>query len=118
MTKEKINKWFCNKFNSCYPVLHEDYPESIFMFYDEQFFRQKKLSRVLNEEISYPSEVKGICLFERDYKNGYFWCDHDNIWSFFEHNYSSNFSDVQLLIKSLLKEHGKLNVLTPKGTSN
>ena len=72
MTKEELSKWFLNKFNSCYPVIHKDYPEIIFMFYDEQFLRQKKLSRVLDEELIYPSTVKGKCLFKLDYENGYF----------------------------------------------
>jgi len=65
MTKEELSKWFLNKFNSCYPVKHKDHPEIIFMFYDEQFLRQKKLSRVLDEELIYPStvKVKGKCLY-------------------------------------------------------
>ena len=113
MTKEELSKWFWNKYNSCYPVVHEDYPESIFMIYDEQFIRQKKLARVLNEEISYPIEIKGTWLFEQDYKNGWFWCDQDEIWSFFENNYSANYTDIQSFIKSLLEEHNKLSVFTP-----
>ena len=83
MTKEELSKWFWDKFNSCYPVKHEDYPESIFMFYDEQFFRQKKLARVLNEDLVYPSKVTGKCLFRLDYKNNFLWCNYDEIWSFF-----------------------------------
>jgi hypothetical protein len=86
MTKEELSKWFWNKYNSCYQVVHKDYPESIFIFYDEQFLRQKKLARVLNEEIKYPSEIKGICLFEQDYKNKWFNCNYKEIWSFFECN--------------------------------
>ena len=113
MTKEEISKWFWNKYNSCYPVVHKDYPESIFMFYDEQFFRQKKLARILNEEISYPIEIKGTWLFHQDYKNGWFNCRYDEIWSFFYDNYSSNYYDIQTLIKNLLVEHDKLQVLTP-----
>jgi hypothetical protein len=31
MTKEKISKWFWNKFNSCYTVVHSDYPKNIKM---------------------------------------------------------------------------------------
>ncbi|MCK9416082.1 hypothetical protein M0Q97_05415 [Candidatus Dojkabacteria bacterium] len=113
MSKEEISKWFWNKFNSCYPVVHEDYPESIFMIYDEQFLRQKKLARVLDKELSYPTEVKGICLFHQDYKNGWFECSYDEIWSFFKRNYSSNYTDIQTLIKNLLVEHDKLQALTP-----
>jgi len=107
MNKEELSKWFWNKFNSCYPVQHEDFTESIFMFYDEQFLRQKKLSRVLNENVIYPSDVKGICLFQKDYKNGWFICNYDEIWSFLYNNYSSEYSDVQSLITNLLEEHDK-----------
>ena len=113
MIKEEISKWFWNKYNSCYPVIHKDYPKNIFMFYDEQFFRQKKLARVLGEELIYPSEIKGKCLFRQDYKNGWFDCKYDEIWSFFERNYSSNYTDIQTLIKSLLEEHDKMQALTP-----
>ncbi len=113
MTKEELSKWFWNKFNSCYPVVHEDYSDNIFMIYDEQFFRQKKLARVLNEDLVYPKEVKGKILFRQDYKNERFWCDDIEIWSFFERNYSSNYPIVQSLIKNLLGEHDKLRSLTP-----
>ena len=114
MKKKELSKWFWNKFNSCYPVKHEDFPESVFMFYDEQFLRQKKLSRVLNERIVYPSEAKGICLFELDYKYNYFRCNYDEIWSFLYDNYSTNYTDIQTFIRSLLEEHDKLSVLTTK----
>jgi len=33
MTKEELSKWFWNKFNSCYPVIHENFTKSIFMYY-------------------------------------------------------------------------------------
>ena len=66
MNKEEITKWFWNKFYSCYPAKHQDYPHKIFMFYDEGFIRQKKLSRIVGEPIEYPSKINGICLFEQD----------------------------------------------------
>ena len=113
MNKEELSKWFWNKFNSCYPVVHKDYPKNIFMIYDEQFLRQKKLARVLNEDVIYPNKVTGKCLFCQDYKNNYFRCHYDEIWSFFKENYSRNYTDIQSLIKSLLEEHDKLQVLTP-----
>jgi len=110
MTKEEISKWFWNKFNSCYQVIHKDYPENIYMFYDEQFIRQRKLSRVLDEELVYPKEIVGECLFKLDYKNSYFWYNCDDIWTFLYNNYSHNYEDVQSLIKNLLIEHDKLQL--------
>jgi hypothetical protein len=113
MKKNELSKWFWSKFNSCYPVKHDDYPDSIFMFYDENFLRQKKLARVLNEQIVYPNQVTGKCLFHLSYKNNNLWCNYDEIWSFFERNYSPNYTDIQSLIKNLLREHDKLQALTP-----
>jgi hypothetical protein len=110
MNREELEKWFLDKFNSCYPVIHENYPNRIFMLYDEQFLRQKKLARVLDEELVYPTDLKGKCLFQQDYINHNFWCDYDEIWSFFEKNYSSNYTDIQTFIKKLVIEHLHLNV--------
>ena len=83
MTKNELNIWFRNKFNNCYPVIHDDYPESIFMYYEPQFIRQKKMSRILGETLENPEKPSGICLFEQDHKNGYLYMDHDEITSFF-----------------------------------
>ena len=35
-------EWFWDKFNSCYLVKHDDYPQCIFMFYDPQYIRKLK----------------------------------------------------------------------------
>jgi len=113
MSDEELKDWFWNKFNSCYYVKHEDYPDSIFMYYDKNFYRQKKLARVLEQEIIYPTKVDGTCLFEQDYKNNYLWCDNKEIWSFFEKKYSYNDIEIRDLIKSWLVEYSKLQVLTP-----
>jgi hypothetical protein len=113
MTKEELSKWFWNKYNSCYQVVHKDYPESIFIFYDEQFLRQKKLYRVLNEELIYPSKVDGDCLFELDFNSKYLWCNGNKIYPFFEKNYSRNYTVIEEFIKKLLEDHVKLSVFTP-----
>ena len=114
MTDEELKDWFWNKFNSCYCVKHEDYPESLFMYYDKNFYRQKKLARVLEQEVIYPSKVDGICLFEQDYENNFLWCNHKEIWSFFEENSNYNYQEISDLIKCWLVEHSKLQVLTPQ----
>ena len=114
MSKEELNIWFRNKFNNCYPVMHDDYPESIFMHYDPQFIRQKKMARILGEPIEYPEKVTGICLFEQDYKNGYLNMDYDKITSFFQDNYSPKWFEIKELIHGWMKEDTKLKVLTPK----
>ena len=113
MNKEELKIWFWKKFDSCYPVTHVDYPKSIFYYYDKQYLRQKKLSRITGEALEYPSAVQGICLFEQDEKNGYLWINYYEIWSFFESNYSSNYADIKELISVWLKETTKLKPLTP-----
>jgi hypothetical protein len=117
MTDEELKDWFWDKFNTCYYVKHDNYPESIFMYYDKNFARQKKLARVLEQEVIYPSKIEGVCLFEQDYKNGWFNCNDSYIWSFFEQN--SNYNDIEIrdLIKCWLVEPSKLNVLTPSERS-
>ena len=113
MKTKDLSKWFWNKYYSCYKVKHQDYPESVFLFYDPQFIRQRKLARITGESIEYPLKPSGICLFEQDWKNEYLWCKTNVIWSFFEKEYSSNYNNIQSFIKELLEEHDKLNVLTP-----
>ena len=113
MSEEELKKWFWDKFNSCYYVKHSDYPESLFMFYDKNFARQKKLARVLNQEVIYPTKVEGICLFEQDYKNGWFNSDYKEIWSFFIANLNHKNIEIRDLIKGWLGESSKLTVLTP-----
>lgn len=49
-----------------------------------------------------------------DYKNGDFWYDSDDIWTFLYNNYSHSYTDIQVLIQNLLEEHA----LTPKWGRN
>ena len=93
-------------------VKHQDY-DIIYMIYDINFIRAKKLANILNKDVEYPTEVKGVCLFRQDFKNEFLWCDYSEIWSFFQSKYSSNYQEIDDLIKSWLGEHDKLKVLTP-----
>ena len=113
MSNEELKIWFWDKFNSCYSVKHEDYSDIIFMFYDINFIRAKKLATILNNDVEYQTEVKGDYLFRQDFNNEYLWCDYDEIWSVFEKNYSYNYQEIRKLIKDWLDEHDKLKVLTP-----
>ena len=114
MTEEQLKIWFWDKFNSCYCVIHEDYPDIIFMIYDLNYIRTKKLANILDKDIEYPTEVKGTCLFEQDLKNEILYCKNRELWSVFEENYSYNYKEISDLIKGWLEEHDKLTVLTPK----
>jgi hypothetical protein len=118
MTEEELKQWFWNKFFSCYPVKHDSYPDAIFMVYDKQFLRKVVINSILGKDIEYPKEVKGICLFKQDRKNGSLWCNKNEVWKFLEKNYRDNYTAVQSLIKGWLIEADKLNVLTPICLSN
>ena len=113
MSTEELKIWFLDKFNSCYSVKYDDYPHSVFMIYDINFIRTKKLANILDKDVEYPTVIKGVCLFEQDLKNEYLWCDYYEIWTFFIKNYSSNYQEIRTLIKGWLEEHDKLKVLTP-----
>ena len=113
MNEQELKELFWNLYNSCYIVKYDDYPESDFLYYDKNFTRTIKMSEILEREIVYPSEVVGKCLFELDWKNKYLWIDRDEIWSVFESELSHNYQEINVLIEVWLKEHDKLEVLTP-----
>jgi hypothetical protein len=116
MTKEELTIWFWNKFNSCYPVVHDDYPDSIFWFCDPNYIRKIKLCKLNNQKIILPNKVIGTCLFEQDSKYSCLYCKFDEIWLFFKQNYKDNYDDIQSLIKEILSDTTKLNVYTPLDT--
>ena len=122
MTEEQLKIWFLDKFNACYLIKHFDYSHNIHMIYDIDYIRAKKLANILNKDIEYPIVIKGVCLFEQNFKSGILWCDYNKIWSVFIKNYSSNYQEISGLIKCWLEEHDKLKVLTTvlnfKGTGN
>ena len=109
MTKEELSNWFWCKLFSCYPVKHDDYPNSIFWFYDEKIVRYIKLCKLNNQKIKLPNKVKGVCLFEQNINAKHLWCDYDEIWSFFEKNYMNEYNNIQLFIKEILSDDTKLN---------
>lgn len=114
MTEKELKNWFMNKINSCYAVKHIDYPDSIFWFYDENKLRKIKLCNI-NNEINLNNNVSGVCLFEINLTNYTFYCDYSNIWSYLKMNYSDNYTDIQIFIKSLLNKNNNLNSLTIQG---
>jgi hypothetical protein len=112
MTEEQLKNWFLNKFYSCYPVKHDDYPDSIYLFYDKLYLRKCYLLNILDREPEPPKIGDGVCLFNLNLKNNYLYCDYDNIWTFLEEKYSNNYSDVQALIKNWMVEYDKISVGT------
>ena len=110
--KELID-WFNNYFDNCYYVKHEDYPESIFMFYDVNYVRQLKLAKLDGKKYVEKTDITGVCLFEQDWKYKWFCCDHDNIWCYLRDKYKYNINDFQSFMMDRLEERSKFNILTP-----
>ena len=115
MNKEEAKMFIIQKMNECVLMKHKNYPESIIYIWDKQLLREKKLRRVLkkNELIDFKPNKYSIELFEADFKNKYFWCESNKIWSFLEANYNDNYNEIQSLVKSVLEEQDKLGSLTP-----
>jgi len=113
MNKEKLIDWFWNKYNSCYPVIHQDYPQSIFLFYDKKFVRKLKLCKLSGTSIILPSKVTGVYLFEQDWKYKGFYYNYDEIYKFLYNNYSHNYNKINDFVKDMLNDASKLQVLTP-----
>ena len=80
MTEKQLIKWFIDLYNSCYPFVHSDFPESIFMIYDKRFIRKIKLCQISNIAFKIPDVniCQGQFLFEIDCKNKIFYYDYDN----------------------------------------
>ncbi len=113
MNKDELIEWFWEKFNSCYLVKHDYYPERIFMFYDSQIIRQLKLAKISGEKIN-KTDITGICLFEQDWKNKKFYFDFNEIWVHLYYNYSTNSIEIKHFISDRLKGHSKLSELGTK----
>jgi hypothetical protein len=105
MTEDELKIWFWDLYNSCYPAKHKDYPDSIFMVYDINFIRAKKLGNILGKEVEYPTEIKGECLFEIEYNNKYFWYSYSKIYCEILKKHGSNFYDTRKLVNKWVREH-------------
>jgi hypothetical protein len=110
MNEQELKVWFWDKFNSCYPIKHDEYPDSIFWIYDEQYIRKIKLCKINNQDIILPNKVSGVCLFEQNIENEFLYCNTIDIWYVFLPNYSANYFDIKKLITGWLKDTTKLNV--------
>jgi hypothetical protein len=118
VNKQEAIDWFWDKYNSCYPVAHDDYPQSIFLYYDSQFVRKMKFEKISGQCIMPPSVINGICLFEQDWKNKYYYYKYNKIYKFLYDNYDSNYKNIKLFINDRLIESDKMKVLTPRFNSN
>ena len=105
MNEKELKEWFWDKFNSCYRI-YDKPTKNFYMIYDIDYIRAKKLANILNKEVQYPTEMKGVCLFNITYSNNYFWCDYENIYSFLRNNIiPGDFISESKLMNGFLKEH-------------
>ena len=108
---QELIDWFNNYFDNCYYVKHNDFPESLFMFYDVNYIRQLKLAQLEGKNIE-KSDITGECLFEQDWKYKLFRCDYNLIWSYLRDNYSFNYDDFKSFVFERMEEHLKMKILT------
>jgi hypothetical protein len=111
----RAEEFILDKWNSCIWMTRKDYPNNIIMVYDPTLIRQKKLNSLFddNEEIIFHKSNESKVLFVQDYDNKYLYINFYNIWSVLKDTYKLNYNDIKSLIKTVLLEDNKLNVLTP-----
>ena len=110
--RQELIDWFNNYFYNCYYVKHDDFPESIFMFYDINYVRQLKLAKLEGKKYVEKTDITGICIFQQDWKNKIFRCEYQSIWCYLRDNYSFNYDDFKSFIMDRLEEHSKMKILT------
>ena len=50
MIVKELIEWFNNYYDNCYYVKRDNYPNSIFMYYDVNYVRQLKLAKLEGKE--------------------------------------------------------------------
>jgi hypothetical protein len=108
---EKSGNWFCDKFNSCYPIIHIYAPNRIFWIYDEQYIRKLKLCRINKIKIKNPTEIKGVILFAQYIEDKTLVCNYDIIWKNFEDiEFNYNYDNLTIVINEFIKDDNKIKV--------
>ena len=111
--KEEAKKFFREKLNGCYYVMHRDYPGIIFWYYSKRYVRMKKICKVLGGKQKTDNlDFGGEMIFEQDIKNKNFYIKYETIWLFFVEHFGMKYQEIQDLTKSVLEEHLKNNEYT------
>lgn len=102
MIVEELKKLFWNKFNSCYSIKHDDYPDIIYWIYNESYVRKMKLCKLNNQEVKSSVNISEVCVFVQDVKYKYLNYDYDVILNFFKNNnLSIKHDDIQKFMTDL-----------------
>ena len=81
-----------------------------------ELWRDMEISVVDNYKVQSIILHKGDMFYmEQDFKNDGLRCDWDRVWSFFQSKKGMGVSDTQDFIQSMVEEHLKCRVLTPRG---
>ena len=91
---EKILSFFKEFFNGLKETTHPEHPDSIFLYKE--------------------AGSEKIVWMVQDTKNGYLWCRWDRFWSFFQNEISLNYTETQYVLKTVVAEHTKRDVGTPR----
>ena len=116
MTNQELTCWLKNKFNSCYQIVNDD--GDIEFYYNEQYLRLLKLSRIKREAVNKPKSKyhsQDINLFKLDMKNEYFFYDLDNIYIFLKDNIEDKDIDISKFIGDVLLMDTKYQSFTSQG---
>ena len=117
--KEEAKKFFREKLNGCYYVMHRDYPGIIFWYYSKRYVRMKKICKVLGGKQKTDNlDFGGEMIFEQDIKNKNFYIKYETIWLFFVEHFGMKYQEIQDLTKSVLEEHLKNNEYTTMSLSS
>lgn len=52
--------------------------------------------------------------FQYDIESGYLWCHYKRVWSIFKSNYSTDYLEIQEIIKYVMEKYYKLNNCMPE----
>lgn len=107
---DDIKTWFIEKINSCYTVKTIELNDSILLYYDENFIRNKKISNIVGVNYKYPTKPRGECLFEINFKKKYFYYSYSIRDYLFEHCIDE-IHDNDYIIKNILIESEKFKDL-------
>ena len=123
MSNEELTNWLLNKFDLCYEVKLDYYPDSIFWFYDEKFIRYIKLCKLNNKKIKQNRNsdyipINSICLFRMDINTNHFYCDFIIIEKFEETYNLYSYEELINIILNILKKHNKLFNIQDKNIIN
>jgi len=103
MDNENLSEWFLDKIKSCYAVSNSKLHNHIYLFYDNQYNRCKKLSIIKGNNISViPNIHNGIFLFDIDTKYDIIYCNYINIWCYIKEKlkYSTDIETLKFIQNS------------------